>query len=1023
VSVAVGIILILLFGFVGLNKLPIQLTPDVELPQISVTTTWAGASPYEIEKDIIEEQEKVLKGIQGLTLMESSCYNNYGIITLTFSVSTDIDSALLRVSNKLNEVQRYPDNVEKPVIDASGGQSSPVIWMMLKTKEIPSSKIQTYRTYFENEVRQYLERVKGVGSLFVFGGTEKQLEIVISPTRLAKYQMTIGEVVNRLQSANINISAGILGLDKKNYRIRSMAEFQKIEDPLDVVLKDDGIRRVYLRDVATTRLGYAPNDVAVMQNGSEVIVVGVRKEKGANVMETTQQMKKVVEWLNQNILASKNLYIEWVYDQTPYISNAINLVQQNVIIGGFLAFCVLLIFLRSLTSTIATAIAIPISVIGTFLFMWTFQRTLNVVSLAGISFAVGMLVDNAIVVLENIDRHRKMGKSPVLASYEGTKEVWGAVLASTLTTVAVFLPIIFIEEEAGQLFKDIAIAISFAIMISLLVSVSAIPTITSILYRFAGKPQNKPDLLGRLGNTLSRVLMAVSYITLKNRLTRLLTILILTSISIIMTIQLMPKAEYLPMGNRNLILNILIPPPGYSLKKRMEIGETIFKQSQPYFEEDYKDNIPKIRDMFYVAAERITLFGAISAHETEARNMMPLFSRIINSLPGIFGVSIQAGIFQNNIGRGRTVDVNVAGDDMNKILSTTRMLFGIIKQKIPDSQVRPVPSLENSYPEVNYLPNRSRLLSNGITEAELGVTIDVIMDGRKVSEFKPGTSKKMDLVLRSDQTNIQVPEDISESIISNKFGNLIRIRDIADQSYDQGMMQIDHLERKRTIKLEVTPSSHMALQEAMERIQSEIVDDLKSKGQLNNCVVTVGGNADKLSQAREAIQWNLLMAVVIIYLLMSALFENFFYPFIILFSIPLAGAGGFLGLQLVDRFIEIQPFDIVTMLGFTILVGTVVNNAILIVHQSLNNVRYQDMEGVDAITESVRTRIRPIFMSTTTSLFGMSPLVLSTGAGSELYRGLGSVILGGLAVSTLFTLFVIPALLAFVIGFEKSREI
>ncbi len=1022
VTVAVGIIMIVLFGLIGISRLPVQLTPDVESPQITVTTLWPGATPYEVEKDIVEEQEEVLKGIQRLTLMESSSYNSRSEITLTFEVGTDIDAALLKVSNKLNEVRSYPENVEKPVIDASGAESSPVIWMIFKTLEGDPERIKTFRTFFENEVRQYLERVEGVGSLFVFGGSEKQLEVVVSPEKLARYKLTIDHVVNRIQTSNNNVSAGVLGLDKKNYRVRTVSQFQGVDDPLNVLLKDDGIRRVSLGDVADSRFGYATNDVTVMHNAIPVIVVGVRKQQGANVIELTERTKSVLADLNDGLLKENGLKAEIVSDQTPYINRAINLVQKNVIIGGILALCVLLTFLRSISSTLATAIAIPISVIGTFIFLWIFGRSINVVSLAGISFAVGMLVDNAIVVLENIDRHRKMGKGAYKASYDGAKEVWGAVFASTATTVAVFLPVIFMQEEAGQLFKDIAIAITFAILISLMVSVAAIPSITNQLYRLFKTKEKEEGRIGRFGGLLAGWLLALSRLTLRNIFTRLATITLLTGAAVITVLLLLPKAEYLPQGNRNLVLNIMLPPPGYSVDKRQEMGDFIYKSTRPYFENDYKDGIPRIKTIFFVSADRITLFGAISAHETEAPKMMPLFTRLINSIPGVYGVSIQAGIFQSGIGRGRTVQVNVSGEDIDRIIEVSRTLYGAIKGKLPEAQVRPVPSLENTYPEANFIPSRSKTLANGISEEALGLYIDVIMDGRKVGEYKPAEGKKMDLVLRSDAEEIQVPEDIADSLIANSAGNLVRIADLARLEYDQGMMQIDHLERKRNITLEVTPPIEIPLQEAMETIQNELVAGLEAGGKLKGTTVSVGGNADKLTQAMKSIGVNLILAAIIVYLLMSALFENFFYPFIIMFAVPLAGAGGFVGLRLVDTFVAQQSFDIVTMLGFIILVGTVVNNAILIVHQTLNNVRYGGMVGLDAVHESVRTRIRPIFMSTTTSLFGMMPLVLSTGAGSELYRGLGSVILGGLAISTVFTLFVIPALLAFFIGFESSRD-
>jgi HAE1 family hydrophobic/amphiphilic exporter-1 len=489
----------------------------------------------------------------------------------------------------------------------------------------------------------------------------------------------------------------------------------------------------------------------------------------------------------------------------------------------------------------------------------------------------------------------------------------------------------------------------------------------------------------------------------------------------VVAISLIPKAEYLPQGNRNLILNIMLPPPGYSAKKRLEMGNFIFKSTRPYYEEDFKEGVPRIQDIFYVSADRITLFGAISAHENQAALMMPLFNRIINSMPGIFGVSIQVGIFQTGIGGGRTIDVNISGEDINRIIQVARILFGTIQQSLQWRNVRPLPSLENSYPEANFVPDRSNAVANGLSEQEVGLYIDVIMDGRKIGEYKPEQAKKMDLVLRNDASGIQIPEDIAESIIANKYGHLIRISDVAELKYDQGMMQIDHLERKRNIRLEITPPPDIPLQQALEIIENKVVNNLKAAGQLKGVSVAIGGNADKLAQAIDSMRWNLLLAAIIVYLLMSALFENFLYPFIIMFSVPLAAAGGLIGLRLVNWLIAPQALDIVAMLGFIILVGTVVNNAILIVHQALNNVRYGGLVGIDAIVESVRTRIRPIYMSTTTSLFGMLPLALSTGAGSELYRGLGSIILGGLALSTVFTLFIIPCLLAFFIRFERSR--
>jgi len=748
VTVFVIMILIVLFGILSIFKLPIQLTPNVEMPQITVRTIWPGATPYEIEKEIIEEQESILKSVSGLQLMESSSYNGRGEITLTFQLGTDIDEALLRVSNKLNEVKNYPDNVEKPTIDASGGQSSPIIWMVFKIKKGELDNIDHYKTLFENEVRQYFERIKGVGSLLVFGGTENRLEIVISERKLAKYNLIIKEVISKIQTANINISAGLQSLDKKNYRVRTTNRFEDVIDPLNIVLKDNGFNRVYLRDVAYAKSGYQNNDVTVRHNGAPVIVTGIRNEQGGNVIAITESVKELIKDLNEGILKDNNLYCEIVSEQTPYINKAISLVKSNVVIGGILAVAVLFIFLKNILSTLTIAVAIPISVIGSFFFMQLFNRTINVVSLAGISFAVGMLIDNAIVVLENIDRHKKTGKNPFDAAYIGTKEVWGAIFASTTTTIAVFLPIIFMEEEAGQLFKDIAIAITFAIIISLLVSVSAIPAIANLFYTKIRKTKSIRLLrIEKTGELLLQFILNLSKRSLKNRTSMLITIISLTAASIITLFILSPKAEYLPQGNRNFILSILIPSPGYSVHKRNELGDYIFKSVKPYFDEDYKDEVPRIKNLFFVSADRISLFGASSVHETKARAMMPLFTKIIKSIPGMVGVSTQVGIFQRGIGRGRTVEVNISGENIDRIIKVSRTLYSTIKVRLPKAQIRPVPSLENSYPEVNFIVNRSKAAANGFTEQDIGLYIDVIMDGRKIDEFKPSNNRKTDIIV------------------------------------------------------------------------------------------------------------------------------------------------------------------------------------------------------------------------------------------------------------------------------------
>jgi HAE1 family hydrophobic/amphiphilic exporter-1 len=1024
VTVIVAVILIILFGLIGLSRMPYQLSPTVIEPEITVTTIWAGATPYEVEREIIEEQEKVLKGVPGLVEMESASFNSQGTVTLRFSIGTDVDTALLRVSNKLDEVPSYPENVDKPIITATGAATSPVIWMVLKTTGDNRRSPYQYRTYFENNIRQYLERTTGVADLFIGGGTKKEMHIIVRPEKLAAFGLTISELIEILKAENINISAGVMGVGRRDYRIRAVGEFKSAEDIEDIVIRSTGRQRIRVSDLATVKFGYEKLATAMLHLGQEGIAIGVKPEPDANILELSDRLEAVVNHLNAEKLASVKIELDWVYDQRPYIRGAIKLVRQNILIGGTLAIIVLLIFLRSFISTFVVATAIPISIIGTFGFMHLMGRNLNVVSLAGIAFAVGMLIDSAIVVLENIDRHCNMGKSAFQASYDGAREVWGAILASTLTTVAVFLPVIFMEEEAGQLFRDIAIAVTFAVGLSLFVSVSVIPMFSRRLFELTGSAdscQTRIQVGSNIGTRLVNGIMALVKMATQNWMTQIATVLIFSTISILGAGMLLPKAEYLPQGNRNLVINLLIPPPGLSFDERKAIGEYIYRVNTPYIGKD-NDGFPGIKDMFYVGAEQIMLFGAISTHEQRAGELLPLFRRTIFSIPGMFGVSIQAGVFQTSLGRGRTVEVNIRGDDLNRIVQVAGAMFGAIKKEIPQAQIRPVPSLELLFPEALLVPQRDRIKAVKMTTRDFGIALDVLMDGRDIGDFKQEGQKKIDLILKASEEDISTPEKLYHSMIAIPGGRIVPISSLSQLERTAGITQIRHLERQRTITLEVTPPFSIPLQEAMEIINTRVISPMAGQGMLRGTDVGQSGVADKLTETRQTLQWNFILAAIIAYLLMAALFGNFIYPLVIMFTLPLAAVGGLLGLKLVNWFIAPQPLDILTMLGFIILIGVVVNNAILIVHQALNNIRLNSMPYREAVLESTRTRLRPIYMSAATSVFGMLPLVLIPGPGSEFYRGLGSVVLGGLAVSTVFTVLVIPPLLMFVIKKEQPTN-
>lgn len=1025
VVITVGVILILIFGVIASEKLPRQLTPNVIDPEISITTLWPGASPKEIENDIIQEQELVLKNTPGLLKYESKSSDNTGSVTLTFKLGTDLNKAMLDVSNRLNEVDSYPENVQKPVIKATGESATPVIWTMLQTLDGNPIDIDHYKSYLENEVREHYERIPGVAELFMRSGTADEMQVVLNMDKVAAYGLDLDKIISIIQRNNVDVSAGTMDIERRSYRVRTRSQYKDPEDIRNLVLIANGQQEVRLKQIADVQYGYAKKTAISLVDGIKGLIIGVKPESDANIVQLTNDVEAMVNRINEKQLKPMGLKIRWLNDKRDYIQGSIDLVQENILIGGILATIVLLIFLRSISSTAVIALAIPISIIATFIVLEMLGRTLNTISLAGISFSVGMLVDSAIVVLENIDRHKKMGKRFFDAALDGTNEVWGALIASALTTIAVFLPIIFLENEAGQLFKDIALAVTAAVSFSLFVSISVIPMLWHQLMRLSkhdthqAKEQEHGLIL--LGHRMNDFLIGLVKWTLKSSSHQITTVLILVTLSLSTTYLLFPKMEYLPEGNRNLIFSFMIPPPGLSYEEGKKIGEDVYKQLEKYTKADV-DGYPKIKRLFYVSGGDFMIFGALCEDPSRAAELIPLLRKVANSFPGIFGISKQAGVFEKGLGKGRTVDIDISGESIEALAGISGKLFGKIHQNLKGAQVRPEPSIELLYPEIKIIPDRERLNSVGLDARALGIMMDVLMDGRKISEFKVEGKKKIDLIIKANDDTLQTPETLYHTLIPTPQGELVSIDTLSKLERTNSISVIRHLGGKRTITLQVTPPPGMSVQECIEIIETKVINDMKN----TPFSLALTGTADKLMETVGTIKWNIILAIVITYLLMAALFGNFFYPFIILLTLPLAAAGGFIGLSLTNTFVATQALDILTMLGFIILIGIVVNNAILIVHQSLNLVRFEGYEHHHAVLEATRSRLRPIFMSTLTSLFGMLPLIIAPGPGSEFYRGLGSVITGGLAFSTLFTLFVIPALLLFAIKMEKpatKREV
>jgi HAE1 family hydrophobic/amphiphilic exporter-1 len=1074
VKAAVGVLLVALFGTLAVLTMPVQLTPEVQIPTITVESRWLGASPKEVEQELVQPLEEQLRSVEGLVKLSSESSDSTGSIEMEFAVGTDMSQALVKVNTRVQQVRDWPIDADRPVIKTAGSNDRPVAWLILgqappelaaleaakadhpelaaaldrvasarsadlglyrlrqlvaKHPELaglvpPVVDVEAVKRLAENEIETRLERVDGVSGADLVGGREDELQVIVDPQRLAARRLTIDDLRAALANQNQDTSGGDVWEGKRRYVVRTLGQFRSPEQVEGVIITRRDGKPVYVRDVATVQLGTKKPQGVVRRFGSKNIAIRITRETGANVLDLMADLRDVVADIDAG-LRPRRLTLTLVYDETTYIDSAIGLVRDNILVGGALTIATLLVFLRNLRSTLIVAVAIPISVVGTFLVLALFGRTLNVISLAGMAFAVGMLVDNAVVVLESIYTRWTGGEDARTAAVRGAGEVWGAVLASTLTTVAVFLPVIFVQEEAGQLFGDIALAISAAVLLSLVVSVLVVPVAAAWLLGGSRRPRPgaASDPAARLGAAFTDGVVGLDRFLLGSRLRQPVAAGAIVAAAAVATWLLLPKVEYLPEGNRNLVFGILLPPPGYNLDELLRMGDIVEERLVPYWDVDPGSpeaaalDAPILGDMFFVARGKSVFLGLRALDPLEASKLVPLVQKVGAGLPGTFAVAKQSSLFEQGIGTGRSIDVEITGPELETLVQLGGRVMGMLAEATPGSQNLPKPSLDLSSPEVQLVPRFEQAADMRLDARQLGYMVDCLVDGGYATDYFLG-SDRIDLVIKGDERFVQRTQDLRSLPVITPGGQLVPLEAVAEvRQFSSGPEQILHRERERAITVQVSPPPKMPLEEAQDRIQTMVIDPLVASGALaGGYRIEMGGTADKLRATWDALWFNLVIAGLITYLLMAALFESWFYPAVIIAAVPLGSIGGLLGLAALNAaggpFGIFQPLDVLTMLGFVILIGTVVNNPILIVDRSLRLVRDEGEEPVPAILDAVRSRIRPIFMTTFTTVLGLLPLVIFPGAGSELYRGLGSVLLGGLLVSTVVTLVLVPLLLA-----------
>jgi HAE1 family hydrophobic/amphiphilic exporter-1 len=839
ISVIVGIVLVVLFGTLSVMDLPIQLTPDIATPTISVNTIWPGAAPVEVETEILEPQEEVLKNVQGLTRMESSASMNSGSITLEFEVDTVIEEALVRVTNKLSQVSSYPDSVREPVVETANSAGPPLAVVAIRDPN--KGSVAAYRTWVEDEVLPEIDRIPGVAGIFFIGGQDTEVHVLFDAQALGARGLSVQDVADRVRSELRDLSGGDVTLGKRRYLVRTAIAPETPTALEEVVLgaSSDGTP-ILLGDVATVKLALRkPVGVALVQDrpamvmllsreaGTNVdrpaMVMLLSREAGTNVLEVTREVHEVVARLQHEKFDREGLQIEILADQVEYIEGALALVQQNLLLGGVLAIIVLFLFLRTFGASAVVSIAIPVCAFATALGMQALGRTINVVSLAGITFAIGMVVDNSIVALESIDTWRTRAPNTKLAAYRGIRDVWGALIASTATTVAVFIPIVLWQGEVGELLRDVAVAIALAVSVSLVVSVLVIPSLAARLLS-QGKTLDIGGLTDFGRRFRSRVTEQVRWLCSSTRRS-FATIALAIVGSILVVWVLLPPMEYLPTGNRNLVFGILIPPPGYSIEELEATGNRLQGEMARYTGVE-ADGEANIRRSFFVGSPDRVFAGAVAERKEDVGRMLDLLRRVQSKIPGMISFATQASLFGRSIGGGRVVEIDIQGPDLPTLTEVGGRLFGDLRAALPGAQIRPVPSLDPGAPELHVVPRRKEAAQLQMGGAELGLVVDALIDGAIIGEYTPKGSPKLDVVLRAvtegDQLLADAPALLSAPV-ATPSGRVVPLGALAEIEERLGPSVIRHLERRRAITLNVSPPEDLALEDAIDTIRNEVI--------------------------------------------------------------------------------------------------------------------------------------------------------------------------------------------------------
>ncbi|MCH8125133.1 efflux RND transporter permease subunit [candidate division KSB1 bacterium] len=1041
VTVSMIFLASVVFGMIAFDRLALDLLPDISYPTITVRTEYTGTAPAEIENLISRPIEESVGVINGVVRVSSISRPGVSDVIVEFDWDTNMDFASLDVREKL-DLLNLPNDAEQPILL----RYDPALEPILRIGLFGDQNLISMRLFAEKSIKQDLESLEGVASVQIIGGLEEEIHIEINQNRMSNLNIPISLVSNRLAQENINLTGGTLTEGDMEYIVRTINQFRTVEEINEIIVRRVEGANILLKDIGSAYKSFKERKIITRISGLECVQIEIFKEADANTVKVAKMVKEKIASLSENLSRSRsNLKLEIITDQSRFIKQSIDDVLLSAIIGGILAMIVLFYFLKDVLSTSIISLAIPISVVVTFFLMFLSNVSLNIMSLGGLALGIGMLVDNAIVVLESIDRYKKKGDSPPEAALKGTTEVGKAVIASTLTTIFVFVPIIFVEGIAGKLFADQALTVTFSLMASLFVALTLIPMLSSL----RGSSEELEEIPITQTDISKKIIGLVeSFLAIISRTVKTIFIWIGRVLNLILTpifwlfdlffnriFNAYPGVLHWSLNHRLVVISLAFGLMALTLIGYRFIGSELIPEiSQGEFMAEIKlssgtpleetdelmTNMSAIAKQDENIQEIFLTSGATSKQAASAgqerENIGELYIRliegssreteeaVINNLrklwqdfPGLDVKFSRPTFFSFKA----PIEIEIKGYNLKALEDISKDLAERMR-KIP-GLVDVKTSLEGGNPEIQIAFNRERLASLGTDVASVAQLIRDQVQGTIATEFSR-LDRRIDVRVRAQENDRNTLDALRRLIINPTDNVNVPLYSIAAINVEKGPSEIRRIDQER-VALVFANLENLDLSSAADEIQN-IIDSMTLPEQFT---ISIGGQNKEMSVSFDSMRFAILLAIFLVYLVMASQFESLLHPFVIMFTIPFGLIGVILILLLTNTTISV-----VVLIGVIMLAGIVVNNAIILVDYINNLRRTKGLAKTDAIKEACEVRLRPILMTTTTTILALLPMAIGFGEGSELRAPMAIAVIGGLALSTMLTLILIPTVYSLV---------